>query len=820
MMSGDTRQRVLWILWTLMFVASLGAVVALNRSTPAAALGGLPTDGEARARVSPGGIRPKRLGIEFVHQAPTFDARLEHIMPQIAAMGAAVAVADFDRDGWQDFYVTNSAEGGCNRLYRNKGDGTFADVAPELGLADVNRAGTGVSMGALWGDFDNDGYRGSLSLQVRPARALQQRWRTGVRSRVRARRPAGVGQCQRGHLVGLRRRRMARSVPLGLLAGGHRSLASEDDPHHAGELRVRRERRPQVRVPQSWRRHVRRDVGCARHPVPPLDAGRGCRRSVRHRVSRISSSPTTTASPSSTPIRAASDSSRWGAKPASADAEERHERVVRRHLQRRPPVDLQDQHLRAWRARAGERSLGAEGACGRRGRSNSRTSRRAMGVDLGGWSWGAQFGDLNNDGTLDMYLVNGYVSAGERTSYWYDFAEIAVGHSAHHRRRQQLAADARAQPVGLSAQARLDQRRRRTLHARWRRTSARPTPTTAARSRWRISRTAARSTSSSPISAGPLLVYTNTVSPGRHWIAFELEGTVSNRSAIGARVEVQWNGRRQVQEVSGGSGFSAQNQRRLHYGLGSATGVDRVVIRWPSGTHSDDRPARDRSCASREGTSMSTDTTVASRVPATLGWRQALMKLDNRLLPPVLITCILITAHLNVRHPRSLRAHRPRHHHRHCRRARAGPHYLRQVAAPGERLHLGDQRRHSRQVAVPVAVFLRQPDFDPVQVRAAAERPAFVEPVEPRRERRAVPGAADSLAPQHPMGQQPVADGRDLAARIRRSSGASAACTSAPPTSRRSWCSRWCAAPSPATRGRRRWRRSPARCISSSFSSW
>ena len=39
----------------------------------------------------------------------------------------------------------------------------------------------------------------------------------------------------------------------------------------------------------------------------------------------------------------------------------------------------------------------------------------------------------------------------------------------------------------------------------------------------------------------------------------------------------------QVQEVSGGSGFSAENQRRLHYGLGSTTAVDRVVIRWPSG---------------------------------------------------------------------------------------------------------------------------------------------------------------------------------------------------------------------------------------------
>src|SRR5207249_11155443 len=54
----------------------------------------------------------------------------------------------------------------------------------------------------------------------------------------------------------------------------------------------------------------------------------------------------------------------------------------------------------------------------------------SLGVDLGGWSWGAQFGDLNNDGMLDLYLTNGYVSAGERSSYWYDFAVIATGHSA------------------------------------------------------------------------------------------------------------------------------------------------------------------------------------------------------------------------------------------------------------------------------------------------------------------------------------------------------------------------------------------------------
>ena len=104
----------------------------------------------------------KAMGVDFTHRAPTFDARLDHIMPQVAAMGAAVAVTDFDRDGWQDFYVTDSAEDSLNRLYRNNGDDTFTDVAQSVGLADVNRRESGVSMGSVWGDFDNDGWEDVL----------------------------------------------------------------------------------------------------------------------------------------------------------------------------------------------------------------------------------------------------------------------------------------------------------------------------------------------------------------------------------------------------------------------------------------------------------------------------------------------------------------------------------------------------------------------------------------------------------------------------------------------------------------------------------
>jgi hypothetical protein len=82
---------------------------------------------------------------------------------------------------------------------------------------------------------------------------------------------------------------------------------------------------------------------------------------------------------------------------------------------------------------------------------------------------------------------------------------------------------------------------------------------------------------------GPLLIYKNTVAPENKWIEFELTGTTSNRSAIGAQVTVFWNGQRQLQEVSGGSGFCAQNQRGLHFGLGKTPQLEKAVIRWPSG---------------------------------------------------------------------------------------------------------------------------------------------------------------------------------------------------------------------------------------------
>ena len=148
------------ILITLFFLGQLGAVWWLNRTDH------VEDEGEKMALERYGFFlreSAKSLGIDFRHQnAEKFDPQLAHIMPIIVSMGASVSVVDFDRDGKQDIYVVTSKEGGKNALYRNLGDGKFVDVAEKMGIADLNKPGTGVCMGAVWGDFDGDGFEDLL----------------------------------------------------------------------------------------------------------------------------------------------------------------------------------------------------------------------------------------------------------------------------------------------------------------------------------------------------------------------------------------------------------------------------------------------------------------------------------------------------------------------------------------------------------------------------------------------------------------------------------------------------------------------------------
>ncbi len=96
----------------------------------------------------------------------------------------------------------------------------------------------------------------------------------------------------------------------------------------------------------------------------------------------------------------------------------------------------------------------------------------------------------------------------------------------------------------------------------------------------------------------------NDATGAGHWLKVLLEGTASNRSAIGAQVVVSYGGRKQAQAVLAQSSYLSVNDRRLHFGLGSANTAN-VEIRWPNGAReSAANVAADRLVVIREGSGV------------------------------------------------------------------------------------------------------------------------------------------------------------------------------------------------------------------------
>jgi len=82
---------------------------------------------------------------------------------------------------------------------------------------------------------------------------------------------------------------------------------------------------------------------------------------------------------------------------------------------------------------------------------------------------------------------------------------------------------------------------------------------------------------------GRPMVLRNAGVAGRHFVSFELQGTKSNRLAIGARVKIEAGGMTQTEEIHSGGSYLSQNDLRVHFGLGAAMQIESVEIRWPSG---------------------------------------------------------------------------------------------------------------------------------------------------------------------------------------------------------------------------------------------
>jgi hypothetical protein len=83
---------------------------------------------------------------------------------------------------------------------------------------------------------------------------------------------------------------------------------------------------------------------------------------------------------------------------------------------------------------------------------------------------------------------------------------------------------------------------------------------------------------------GSPMVLKNRGIPGHHWVSFELAGSKSNRLALNARIKIVAGGMTQTDEIHSGGSYLSQSDLRVHFGLGTAQKIDKVEVRWPSGT--------------------------------------------------------------------------------------------------------------------------------------------------------------------------------------------------------------------------------------------
>ena len=515
------------------------------------------------------------LGVDFVHRRPGLDPLIANVEPHVAALGAGVAVTDCDADGWADLYFTSSRFGSPNALYRNRGDGSLEEIAAAAGLADLNRPGEGVSMGSVWGDYDNDGHEDVLV------------YRYGRLDLFR-----NLGGCRFEEVTG--------AAGLDRWINSNGAIWFDYDRDGLLDLYVTAYFRDEVDL---WNLSTTRIM----HDSFEFAANGGANRLFRNVGGGRFEDVTASAGVGST---------RWTLAAASADFN--HDGWPDLYLANDYGPEELFLSVEGERFEPFTTGLESESKSGmtvslgdvfnrgeldvfvtnisepgylfqnnnlRLNLLDSQGEFRNIADDVvadAGWAWGAQFGDLNNDGSNELFVANGFISADREQSYWYSMSKIAGANG-------RLFDDARNWPdfgeQSLSGYERSRVYLNRGLGG-WVEVAERVGVRDEFDGRAVAMVDLANRGALDVVVANqnqPAVIYRAEPDPENHWLALRLVGTQSNRSAIGAEVVVEAGDLRQRRVVDGGMGFASQNDRRLHFGLGRQEWVDRVLIEWPSG---------------------------------------------------------------------------------------------------------------------------------------------------------------------------------------------------------------------------------------------
>ena len=518
------------------------------------------------------------VGASFQHRRPTIDERVAAIAAQITAVGAAVSVNDFDADGDPDLYVTNSADGAPNALFENLGDGSFRDVAAALGLADVNRAGVGVSMGSVWGDYDNDGLDDVLIYKWGFPQLFHNEGAAGFRDVTAS---SGLKRWINSNAATWID--YDRDGLLDLYLTGY--FPAEHDLWNLATTRIMHDSFEFAKNGGDNHLFRGRGDGTFEDVTEAMNAGsnRWTYAAVTVDIDRdgwvdlyvandygaeevfLNRAGKSFERPSDVGLGGESKS---GMCVAIGDL----------HGGERPSMFVtniskegylfQGNNLRvSWLDRGGELEQIAGGPL----------------VDCG-WAWGAQFGDLDNDRFQDLVVVNGFISASRERDYWYQMSKISLATG-------DVVADAAQWPefedrslsgyeharvlhnLGLRGARFREVARESGLHSTF---DGRAVVLTDLFGSGKLDVVIANQN-------GPLEIWRNETPNDAHWISIRLEGTRSGRNAFGAEVRVMQPDHTQLRVNAAFSGFAGQGDARQHFGLGESDEPVSIEVRWPSG---------------------------------------------------------------------------------------------------------------------------------------------------------------------------------------------------------------------------------------------
>jgi hypothetical protein len=546
----------------------------LLRALPAAVVPALLPDSLRAAAQSPPDSKPTNAPFSrFVDVAaaaglthPTIYGENEKSAYILEVMGAGCAFIDYDNDGWIDIFMLSGRRlegvpaGASNRLYKNNRDGTFTDVTEKAGLSD-----SGWAMGVCVGDYDNDGFD-DLFVTCYGQNRLYHNNGNGTFTDVTEK--AGLLQPGIRYASGCTFIERNRNGLLDLFVANYLDVDLVHGP------------KPSMQIPNCNYEGVA--VNCGPRGLPALkqylfrNNGNGTFTDVSNEsgISSLSGSYGLTA------VALDVDEDGWTDIFLACDATFSYLLINNRDgtfreeaLLRGVATSFEGQRMSGMGVGVGDYNLDghldivrthfynqATGLYRNDGKGNfdDVSNQAGLAVERRYICWGTGLVDFDNDGYPDILIVSGTVYPELENNYPTRFPRRTPRVLFRNRGNGTFVEMGDEAGPGITVRD--------------------------------SSRGAAFGDFDNDGDMDVLIMnrneppslLRNDAPPGNHWIKIRLEGTKSNRSAIGARVLAHYNGKIQAQAVTSQISYLSANDPRLHFGLGAATTAD-IEIFWPSG---------------------------------------------------------------------------------------------------------------------------------------------------------------------------------------------------------------------------------------------